>query len=263
MYEQSNRVIASMYGFLRRVWKLPGSLSPGSFSELLLQIEEAATPAKLSRDVNRLQKALCKLSQEEQETMRQLASQALIAHILTGSQELLRLEAAGWLRLFVQSGMVANPVPIFVTFVTAYIRSTEHEISASLKEQRAYLKMIFDCFWPFRFPYPAYSSDVFPSSEVFYPLVALLKQTDNETQDALFSIFAELPNLDDQIFLDHLLPVVLQWANSHDAEQRRRSSYVLCRMSNSEAQEALHQLQQDSDLQVRQSAKNVTGLTDN
>jgi hypothetical protein len=262
MYEESNKVIASMHVFLRHVRKLPAYLSPHTLSELLLQIEESATPAKLTRVVNRFQKALWKLSKEEQETMRQMAAQALMAHVLTSPQEPLRLEAAGWLRLFVQADMVVNPIPIFVTLVTAYVQSTESKLSGSSKEQRTYLTLIFDCFWPFRFPYPAYNRELFPPNDVFYPLAALLQHSDNETQDALIGIFAELPNLDDPNILAQLLPVALQWANSQNAEHRRRSVYVLCRMSHSDAQEALHRLQQDHDQQVRESAKDVVGMRD-
>jgi hypothetical protein len=238
-------------------------LSPPSHAMLLRQIEEASTAAKLSRSVNRLQKALWNLPQEEQDTLRRMAADILIAHVLSNGQEQLRLEAAGWLRLFVQAGMVANPIPIFVTLVTALVRAAKHEISGSSKEQHTYLKMIFDCFWPFRSPRPAYSREEFPANDVFYPLVALLKQADHDMLDALFGIFAELPNLDDPEIRDHLLPLALHWANASNAEYRRRSVYVLSRMSNSEAREALQQLQQDSDLQVRTSAKYVANFADN
>lgn len=252
-----------MHGLLRSIWKLPRYLSPPSHAMLLQQIEEATSAARLSRAVNRLQKALWKLPQEEQDTLRQLAADVLIAHVLSHGQEQLRLEAGGWLRLFVQAGMVANPIPIFVTLVTSLERAAKCGISGSSNEQQAYLKLIFDCFWSFRSPRPAYSREVFPDNDVFYPLVALLKQADHETLDALFSIFAELPNLDDPKILDHLLPLALQWANASNSEYRRRTVYVLSRMSNSEAREALHQLQQDSDLQVRECAKNVTIFADN
>ncbi len=158
--------------------------------------------------------------------------------------------------------MIANPVPIFVTLVTAFVSSADHENPRSSKERLAYLKLIFDCFWPFRPPSPAYSKEVFPANDVFYPLVALLKQADHEILDGLFGIFAELPNLDDPQICDHLLPLALQWANARNPEQRRRSIYVLYRMSNSKAQQALLRLRQDSELQVRQSANDVDHLAD-
>jgi hypothetical protein len=260
IYEQSNRVNASMHILLRQLRKSAHFFAPSSISELLLQIEEATTPTQLNRVVNRLQKALWKLHLEEQKIIRQMAVQALMKHILSGPQEPLRLEAAAWLRLFVQSGMISDPIPVFVTLVTAYTRSSQGDLTGSSKEQHAYLKSIFDCFWPFRFPYPAYTREAFPSIDVFYPLAALLKQADFETQDALFGIFAELPDLDDPFILAHLLPLALEWASSPDPVHRQRSVYILRRMSIREAQEAIRRLAKDSDLHVRESANDVAGL---
>jgi HEAT repeat protein len=126
-------------------------------------------------------------------------------------------------------------------------------------EQRAYLKMIFDCFWPFRYPYPAFNWQQFPANEVFYPLVSLLNSADYATQDLLIGIFSELPTLDDSEIQPYLLPLALQWSNSPDAERRRQVTHALARMNHTAAYEALHRLLSDPDPVVRESAKSATG----
>ena len=211
----------------------------------------------------------------------------------------MRLEAAGWLRLFVQAGQVAQPADIFVTLVTASMQAPLREHQSNLKvgfsppthlkkmttggtpdpgrrdcvpsalpscfssgelnEQRAYLQMIFECFWPFRHPYPAYTWQVLPTNEVFYPLAPLFDQADYATQDALIGIYGELPALDDAEILEHLLPVALQWSRHADPERRRRVANILAHINQESAQEALCCLQSDPDTDVRESAKSAAG----
>src|SRR5205823_2611264 len=127
---------------------------------------------------------------------------------LQATDAALGLEAAGWLRMFMQAGVVTQPEDIFETLVAATVLGRKSE--EALDVLRTYLKLIFDCFWPFRDPYPAYSWHLFPSNKMFYPLAPLFKLNDYETQDALIGIFAELPRLNDPEILRYLLPVVLQ-----------------------------------------------------
>ncbi len=251
-FEHSNKPITAMHTFARHIRKLSARLSPRSITELMVQIEEATTSRQLNRAVNRLQDLLWKLPQKEQALLRQVVVDALTVHVHSGSSEQLRLEAAGWLRLFVQAGLVIKPEDIFVTLVTAAIRCSNDTPSG---EQKAYLRLIFDCFWPFRPPSPAYTWEALPKLEVFYPLASLLEHADDETRDILLGIFAELPTLDDRAILKYLLPVALGWAKHPDAEHRRRVTHVLARISCPAAQEALHHLRLDTDPLVRESAK--------
>jgi HEAT repeat protein len=130
----------------------------------------------------------------------------------------------------------------------------------STKEQQAYLKMIFQCFWPFRHPYPAFSWQLFPANDVFYPLASLFTEADDDAQDTLISIFAELPSLDDEEIARYLLPVALQWARDSDPERRRRIPNVLARINSASSCEALVHLQSDADPIVRKSAKSAAGF---
>ena len=117
--------------------------------------------------------------------------------------------------------------------------------------------MIFECFWPFRHPYPVYTWQVLPTNAVFYPLAPLFDEADYATQDALMGIYGELPALDDAEILEHLLPVALQWSRHAEAERRRRVANVLARINQESAQEALCLLQSDTDPIVRESAKSA------
>jgi hypothetical protein len=211
---------------------------PATLSELIVSLEEAETPAQLSRTLNNLQEALWSLSAEEQARFRGIAINTLKRLVLQPDTAPLQREAAGWLRAFVQSGQVANPTDIFVTLVTAAKREAARGQSAGNNAHNPYLKMIFDCFWPYRHPYQAYTWRAFPPNAVFYPLAALFAQANEATEDILLSIFAELPSLDDQIILEHLLPVALRWMQSQDAEQRRRAASLLSRIPNAPAQES-------------------------
>lgn len=252
LIDHPNRLTASMHPVIRIFRKLSSYLDPLSISELLLQLEEVTTPVQLTRTVNRVQNLLWRFPTKEQGIFRQNLVNVLSKHVLQGAQEEVRLEAAGWLRLFVQAGQVPQPADIFATLVTAAMH-------ASLSEQRAYLRMIFDCFWPFRHPYPAYTWQVLPTNEVFYPLAPLFDRADYATQDVLIGIYGELPALDNAEILEHLLPVALQWSKHADPERRRRVASVLARINQESAQEALCCLQSDPDPAVRESAKSAEG----
>jgi len=254
-----NRLITSMHNIMRGFRKLSSYLYPQSISELLLQLEEVTTPAQLTGTVNKLQNLFWKLPDREQAVFRKNLMHILSMHVLQGVQEEIRLEAAGWLRLFVQAGLVTQPEEIFVTLVTAAVRSAGGSQTAARNKQQAYLKLIFECFWPFRHPYPAYTWQVFPTNEAFYPLAPLFKQGNYAIQDALIGIYAELPALDDQEILEHLLPVALQWSKHPDVERRRRVANVLARINQESAQEALCRLQSDADPIVQESAKTAAG----
>ncbi|GAC1388062.1 MAG: hypothetical protein NVSMB33_17690 [Ktedonobacteraceae bacterium] len=183
--------------------------------------------------------------------------ETLSDHVLHATDAALRLEAASWLRLLVQAAMIKQPEAVFVTLVTATVRFPAEQNDAALHEQKALLESIFQSFWPFRFPYPAYSWEVFPANQVFYPLAPLIKHADYEMQDLLMGIFAELPALDDAEILEYLLPVALQWSSHTDAERRRRVSNILARVHQASTQHALQHLLTDTDPAVRESAKSA------
>jgi hypothetical protein len=222
----------------------------------LLQIERATTARQLTKAINQVQDRLWQLSEEKQVGWRERLTSALHAHVLHGPQALLRLEAAGWLRFLTQAGLVTQPQEVFMTFVTSVTR-LQTDSAEVATEQQAYLKMIFECFWPFRYPYPAYSWQIFPDTSIFYPLAPLLEKADNGLQDVLISIFAELPAVDEPEIVNYLLPVALAWSRDSDSEHRRRIAPVLARMYLASAQEALQRLQSDSHPLVRASAKHA------
>jgi len=246
-----------MHHFIRSLKKLSSYLSPLPISELLVQLEEASSPASLTKTVNTIQTTIWKQSSSDQNLVRKHMLQVLTNHVLHGNDAPVRLEAAGWLRLLLQAGLVADPQEIFVTLVTATVHCIQSSDVAATKEQLAYLKMIFQCFWPFRYPYPAFSRELFPANEVFYPLAALLTQAQYETQDTLIGIFGELPSLDDAEISQYILPIALQWARHSDPERRRRIPHVLARLNATNTNEALACLLTDADPVVRESAKNA------
>ncbi len=255
--EQSSRLMASMHNIVRSLRNLSSHLTPQPLSELLVRLEEATTPAQLTSTVNKIQHTLWKMSPQEQATFRTQLIAALSTHVLHDTEEAMRMEAAGWLRLLVQAGLVSEPQDVFVTLVTATTQAQQENETSPSSEQRVYLKMIFDCFWPFRYPYPAFNWQQFPANEVFYPLASLLVSADYATQDTIIGIFSELSTLDDAEIQHYLLPVALQWSKHADAERRRRVTHVLARMSCTHAQEALHRLLSDPDPLVCESAKSA------
>lgn len=226
-----------------------------SIAELLQQVEDASSPQQLNKLVNKLQTKLWNLPKEEQILLRERLADALADHVLHSSSRPLRLEAAGWLRMFAQAAYLPQPEQVFVTLVTAATQNTTPDCHIDTRERAAYLSMIVDCFWPFRYPFPAYTWEVFPANTVFYPLASLLSQLDDYMQDTLMTIFAELPTLDDADIATPLLPIALQWANHTDSERRQRITVVLARMSHADAQHALSRLQSDPDPVVRASAR--------
>ncbi len=255
--DPQNRIHTSMHTFLRNLRDKASTLYISSITDMLIQVEKATTASQLTTAVNRLQKRLWKLPASEQETFRKALIILLSTHTLQSKLPALRIEAAGWLRLFVQAGFVAIPQDVFVTLITAATRISPVDKMA-IKEQQAYLTMIFDCFWPFRHPYPAYTWQAFPANEVFYPLAALISTADERTQDTIIGIFGELPSLNDVEIASCVLPVALQWANHADPEQRRRITNILARLDDASAQEALTCLLSDADPIVREGAKNAS-----
>lgn len=254
-FVQADRAVSLLERLLRPARARFSASHPATLSELIVNLEEATTPAQLTKTLNCLQEALWNLSTEEQARFRGIAINALKRRVLQQNAEPLQHEAASWLRVFVQSGQAANPTEVFVTLVTAAKQAAARGQSTGDNANNPYLKMIFDCFWPFRHPYQAYIWEAFPANTVFYPLAALFAQANEATTDMLFGIFAELPSLDDQAILEHLLPVALRWARSQDAEQRRRIAPVLGRIHNAAVQECLAELLQDRNEQVRESAR--------
>lgn len=159
-------------------------------------LEEAKTAHKLTKAMNKIQSGLWKFTSDERLLAGQRVTAVLSQHVLKASSASLRLEAAGWLRLLVQTGIVAQPETAFVTLATAAIHAFRGDAQESAHELTTYLKLIFESFWPFRSPYAAYPKELFPSNEVFYPLIPLLSQADTDMQESLLIILAELPTLD-------------------------------------------------------------------
>jgi hypothetical protein len=260
LIDNHNRLNTSMRKIIRGLRKLSNHLYSSSLSELFAQLEEATTSSHLTRTVNGISNLLWKLPIKEQGMIRKHLVETLNDHVLHATDAALRLEAASWLRLLVQAGMIKQPESIFVTLVTATVRfPAEQNDAAALYGQKALLESIFECFWPFRFPYPAYSWEVFPANQVFYPLAPLINRADYEMQDLLMGIFAELPALDDAEILAYLLPVALQWSSHTDAERRRRVANILARVHQASTQDALQRLLTDTDPAVRESAKSAVG----
>ena len=255
--DHQQQIPTSLHTFVRGLRDKMMTFYSSSILELLVQVEQATTAAQLTSAVNRVQKRIWKLAVSEQATFRATLLAILTTHTLQNQRTALRIEAAGWLRLFVQAGFVATPQDVFVTLVTAAIRISP-ESEAERLEQQTYLTMIFDCFWPFRHPYPAYTWQAFPANEVFYPLAALVATADEQVQDICMSIFGELPSLNDADIATHLLPIALDWAHADDTERRRRITNILARLDDGEAHEALMGMLSDADANVRENAKSAT-----
>ncbi|HLH63364.1 MAG TPA: hypothetical protein VKV20_16905 [Ktedonobacteraceae bacterium] len=251
----SGRLLHSAQSTLRNVLRPISHAHSRTISELLIQLDEATTPAQLSKLVNTLQVRIFKLPAQKQLVQRKRVVDTLTLHVLHSPTAALRIEAASWLRLFIQASLISQPQEIFVTLVTAVTRTPTNSGDEQLQERQAYLKMIFDCFWPYRFPYPAYSWKDFPGNEVFYPLAPLFAQGNETTQDLLISLFNELPTLNDERIAEYLLPVALRWANDNDTERRCRITTILCKLNDPTAQNTLTQLQYDPNPLVANSAR--------
>jgi len=222
-----------------------------SIAEMLQQIETTSTPHQLNKRINNLQSKIWNLPKQEQTLFQERLADILAVHILQSNHRALRLEAAGWLRMITLAAYLPQPERSFVTLVTAATRNDQIDTH----ERSAYLKIIVDCFWLFRYPYPAFSWEVFPSNSVFYALAPLLSRSDDYTQSMLVAIFSELPTLDEDEISAHLLPVALQWAGHRDSEHRQRITTILARMSHLDAQATLLRLQSDPDPLVQISAQ--------
>jgi hypothetical protein len=218
-------------------------------------LEEAKTAHQLTKMMHKIQSSLWKLTQNERLLASQRVTTVLSKHVLNASDASLRLDAAGWLRLLVQTGAIAQPERAFVTMVTAAIHASRAGTQERSHELRTYLKLIFESFWPFRSPYATYPGELFPSNAVFYPLAPLLSQADSGMHESLLIIFAELPTLDDAEIEEHLLPTALTESSHADPEHRRSVAPILARMSHPLAQEALVRLQLDQHPLVSESAK--------
>jgi hypothetical protein len=245
----ADRINQPLDNLLHTILRPLSNVYAASIPELLLQIQEVTSPKQLTNLVNRLQRGIWYLSPQEQLIERKQVADALARLMQHATGAPLRLEAAGWLRLFVQAAYLAQPEQVFVTLVTAVVHTSDPN------EQRAYLKMTFDCFWPFRYPYAAYNWESFPNNEVFYPLAPLLSQENDSIQDSLLTIFAELPSLEDEEIVEYLLPVALAWSTHPDSARRQRITTILALMNNYDAEEALSRLQADLDPLVSAGAR--------
>jgi hypothetical protein len=185
-------------------------------------LEEAKTARQLTKAMNKIQNNLWKLTSDERLVASQRVTAVLSQHVLKTSDASLKLEAAGWLRLFIQTGVVAQPETVFVTMVTAAIQAFQRNTQESIYELRTYLKLIFESFWPFRSPYAAYPWELFPSKVVFCPLIPLFNQPVTAMQEFLLIIFTQLPTLDDVAIKEHLLPPALIESSRADPESQRR-----------------------------------------
>jgi hypothetical protein len=250
-----NRINTHLLHPLRTWLQLITSNYVASIPENLAQIQKVTTPIQLTKLVNKLQTRIWYLPLEEQAIARKQLTGELISFMHHASKPALRIAAASWLRLFVQAAYTSQPEEIFVTLVTALTLNNSQYNGKNTDEQHAYLRMIFDCFWPFRYPYATYNWEKFPNNSVFYPLAPLLSYADACTQDILISIFTELPSLDDSEIVDYVLPFALKWSTDPNPERRQRITTILALMHNDAAQEALNQLQADSHLLVSCKAK--------
>jgi hypothetical protein len=186
------------------------------------RLEEAKTAHQITKAMKKIQSSLWKVSPDQRLLASQRVTSVLSQHVLTASDASLRLVAADWLRFLLQAGVVAQPEDVFVTLVAAAIQAFQRNTQENSDELRTYLKLIFESFWPFRSPNAAYPREVFPSYDMFYPLLPLLKQADTEMRESLLIIFAALPMLDDGEIEEQVLPRALFESSHTDPEHRRR-----------------------------------------
>jgi hypothetical protein len=168
-------------------------------------LEEAKTAHQLTKAMKKIQSSLWELTSDERLLASQRVTAVLSQQVLKASDASLKLVAAGWLRLLIQTGVVAQPETVFVTLVSAAIQAFQGNTQESAHELRTYLKLIIESFWPLRSLYAAYPRELFPSKAVFYPLIPLLSQADAEMQESLLLIFAQLQMLDD-VEIEERLP---------------------------------------------------------
>ena len=230
-----------------------------SVADLLRAVSRATTARQLTVAVNNMQERLWKVPVVQTTERLHLADQLLAVlqtQVLFASSVSLRTTAASFLRMLIQMGLSSQPEHIFTTLVRAIIQ-TSNTATYNEQERSIYLKLLFECFWPFRYPCPAFSWEQFPANAIFYPLVSLLDTLPHNEQEMLLSIFSELPSLNEHEFTDYLLPCALRWSRSSDTRCRHSVCEILARMSNEQAYEALGNLKDDSDAIVRARASNA------
>lgn len=229
-----------------------------STANLLRAVSRATTARQLTIAVNNLQEQIWKVSDVQATGRLHLADQlidVLHTQVLFAPSASVRTTAASFLRMLIQMGLSSQPDTIFTTLVTAIVEASNVIVQGE-EERFIYLKLLFECFWPFRYPNPAFSWEQFPSNSIFYPLAPQLDSLAQREQEMLLSIFSELPRLDEKEFSDYLLPFALHRAQHHDARCRQSICGILARISNEQAYEALCNLKNDSDAMVRARATN-------
>lgn len=230
-----------------------------SIAELLHAVSHAATPKQLNHAVNKVQERLWKIQASQDTERLRIANQlidVLSTQMLFAPSPTVRTTAASLLRMCIQMGLSSQPQTTFATFVTAIVRMSK-SASGDEQERYTYLKLLFECFWPFRDPHPAFLSQQFPSNTIFHPLAPLLDTLTFREQEMLLAIFSELPRLDGSEFTDYLLPFALQWSQHSDPQCRQSVCGILARMADEQAREALRRLTRDSEADVRARACNA------
>ena len=230
----------------------------GSIANLLHTVSHATTARQLNNAVNKVQERLWKIQTSQSTERLHLADQlidVLSTQMLFASSPSVRTTAASLIRMLIQMGLSSQPASTFTTLVTAFVQADD---TARLGEERyLYLKLLFECFWPFRYPCPAFSWEQFPSNSIFYPLAPLIDSLTQREQEMLLSIFSELPRLDENEFTNYLLPFALHWSQNSDPRCRQSVCGILARMPDEQAHEALHGLTHDADAVVRARACNA------
>ena len=171
-----------------------------SIANLLDAVREASTARQLIRRFNVVQARLWSLGQtpERLQYTQQLV-EALREQVLSAPSAKVSITAAGLLRMLLQLGGVSQPEKIFETLVRAVLQIEKNEQHSEQNAQAEsalsqYLQLLFGCFWPFHYPYPAYTWQQFPPNDIFYPLVPLLDALSSRNQEMLQCIFSELPH---------------------------------------------------------------------
>ncbi len=206
-----------------------------SAAEVLPALERATTAHELAQAADALQLYVWKAAEQDTSRLTLAGLAVLQQHVLHASSLSLRLEAARWLRFFVQAGLIAQPQDIFVTLVTAAVASVSSEITMTQAQQhalRTYLLILLDCYWPFRYPYSSLTWAVFPAEDVFVPLAMLLThpQATDEIRELLVTFFAQLPTLEHPMLLACLTSVVQAWQGSPHAGVRQSVTKIRARL---------------------------------
>ncbi len=228
-------------------------------AKLLHAVSHATTSRQLNRAVNKIQERLWSIHTSQSTERLRIADQlidVLSTQMLFAPSPDVRMTAASLLRMLIQMGLSSQPGNTFATFVTAIVRASKLA-KPNEQERYTYLTLLFECFWPFRDPHPAFSRQQFPSNAIFYPLAPLLNTLTHEEQEMLLAIFSELPRLDESEFTDYLLPFALQWSQHSDSQCRRSVCGILARMAHEQSREALRRLTRDSEATVRARACNA------